>query len=202
MAGDSMTDFEQSEGGDPVYSYRPSLLGAPWEFCLRPDALEWRAGRHQGRTRYERITRVRLSYRPVTMQSRRFLAEIWVPDGPRLSISSSTWRSMVEQGNQVEAYGAFVRELHRRMAAAGTTARFEAGSPPALYWPGLAALGAAAVAIVVVTVGAVRMHEWSAAALVGFFLALFAWQGGSFFYRNWPGRYRPDAVPEKLVPLR
>jgi hypothetical protein len=201
MTGEA-TEMGEGEGDDPVYSYRPSLLGAPWEFYLRPDALEWRAGRHQGLTRYERISRVRLSYRPVTMQSRRFLTEIWVPDRPRLSIGSSTWRSMVEQGSQVEAYGAFIRELHRRMLAAGTTARFETGSPPVLYWPGLAALGAAAVAIVVVTVGALRMHEWSAAALVGFFLALFAWQGGSFFYRNWPGHYRPEAVPERLVPLR
>ena len=202
MADDGAIEVGTGEGGDPVYSYRPSLLGAPWEFCLRPDALEWRAGRHQGRTRYGRIARVRLSYRPVTLQSHRFLTEIWVPDGPRLSIASSTWRSMMEQGSQGEAYGAFVRELHRRMMAAGTNARFETGSPPVLYWPGVAALAAAAVAIVVVTAGALRTHEWSAAALVGFFLAMFAWQGGSFFYRNWPGHYRPDAVPERLVPLR
>ena len=46
---------------DPVYGYKPSLLGAPWEFRLRPDALEWQAGRHQGGIPYGRVARVRLS---------------------------------------------------------------------------------------------------------------------------------------------
>ena len=40
----------------------------------------------------------------------------------------------------------------------------------------------------------------AAAALVGAFFALFAWQSGAFFRRNRPGRYRPDAVPADLVP--
>ena len=33
---------------DPLYSYKPSLMGAAWEFRLRPDVLEWRMGRHEG----------------------------------------------------------------------------------------------------------------------------------------------------------
>ena len=32
-------------GEDPVYIHKPSLMGAPWELHLRPDALEWRTGR-------------------------------------------------------------------------------------------------------------------------------------------------------------
>ena len=57
-------------GEDPVYIHKPSLMGAPWELHLRPDALEWHTGRHQGRIPYARVTRVRLSFRPVTMQDR------------------------------------------------------------------------------------------------------------------------------------
>jgi hypothetical protein len=26
---------------DPVYIHKPSLMGAPWELRLRPEALEW-----------------------------------------------------------------------------------------------------------------------------------------------------------------
>ena len=112
-------------GEDPVYIHKPSLMGAPWELHLRPDALEWRTGRHEGRIPYARVRRVRLSFRPVTMQTRRFVAEVWSEAGPRLSIASTSWRSMVEQEAQDQAFGAFVRELHRRIAAAGATTVFD-----------------------------------------------------------------------------
>ena len=190
------------EPDDPSYSYKPSLMGAPWEFWLRPDALEWRVGRHQGRTPYGNITRVRLSYRPITMQTNRFLTELWSTDGPRLTIASSSWRSMVEQGSQIEAYGAFVRELHARMAAghpdafpgrhlrAFSTGRDLRPSPVWCWQP---------------------RFSWSARCCSEngrrsrsspAFLALFAWYSGSFFLRNRPRPYRPDAVPLDLVPLR
>jgi hypothetical protein len=32
------------------------------------------------------------------------------------------------------------------------------------------------------------------------FVLLFFWQGGTIFYRNRPGPYRPDAVPPHLLP--
>ncbi len=38
------------------------------------------------------------------------------------------------------------------------------------------------------------------AAFIGFFMLLFVWQGGNFFRRNKPGYYRPDALPELLMP--
>jgi hypothetical protein len=185
---------------DPVYSYKPSLLGAPWQFRLRPDALEWQAGRHQGRAPYRRIARVRLSYRPSTMQTRRFLTEVWVADGPRLPIASASWRSMVEQESLEAAYGAFVRELHQRLAAAETKAIFQTGSPALLYWPGLAIVAAASLAIAVLAVRTLLLGDWAAAAIIAGFFALFAWQSVTFFYRNQPGYYRPEAVPSKLVP--
>src|SRR6266699_5947570 len=104
-------------------------MGAAWELRLRPDALEWQAGRRCGRIPYARVTWVRLSFRPVTMQTRRFVTEIWWPGGPRLSIASSSWRSPVEQVAQDRDYGAFVRALNARVAAAGTQASFETGAP-------------------------------------------------------------------------
>jgi len=196
-----MTDAAAAEGADdPIYSYKPSLFGAPWQFRLRPDALEWQAGRHQGRAPYGRILRVRLSYRPSTMQTRRFLTEIWPAGGPKLPIASASWRSMVEQENLEAAYGGFILELHRRIAAAGTDAVFQAGSPVLLYWPGLAIVAAASLAIAALALRALSLGEWAAAAIMAGFLALFAWQGVTFFHRNWPERYQPGALPERLVP--
>jgi hypothetical protein len=189
-----------TERGDPAYQYKPSLMGAPWEFRLAPDVIEWRMGRHQGRTPYGRISRIRLSFRPTTMQSRRFVTEIWLADGPRLSIASASWKSLVEQEPSDLAYGNFIRELHRRVAAAKVPASFETGSPAVLYWPGLAVFVAGSLGLAALTLHALQTAAWAGAAFVGGFLALFLWQSGSYFRRNRPGSYRPDALPEALVP--
>jgi hypothetical protein len=189
-----------TEPDAPAYAYKPSLMGAPWEFRLAPDALEWRIGRHQGRTPYTRIARVRLSFRPVTMQTRRFVTEIWPVDGPRLVIASSSWKSIVEQEGRDQAYGAFIRELHRRIAASGARVTFEAGSPPILYWLGLAVFVIVTLGLAVLTVRALQSGAWAAAAIIGGMLCLFVWQSGNYFRRNSPGSYRPEALPEQLVP--
>jgi len=85
-------------------------------------------------------------------------------------------------------------------SAADAKASFEAGSPAMLYWPGLTIVASALVALAALTLQALLIRNWSAAAIVGGFFALFAWQGGIFFWRNRPGRYRPDAVPSHLLP--
>jgi hypothetical protein len=185
---------------DPVYAHKPSLMGAPWEYRLRPDALEWRMGRHEGRIAYRAIRRVRLSFRPVTMQSRRFVAEVWSAGGPKLTIASTSWRSVLEQAPQDEGYGAFVRELHRRIAAAGGEAAFDAGSPAILYWPGVAVFVAAGLALAALTAHALATGAWAGAAIMGGLFGLVLWQSGPFFLRNRPRRYRPEALPEELVP--
>lgn len=186
--------------GDPVYAYKASLVGAPMEFRLAADALEWRKGRHAGRTPYDRIRRIRLSFRPATMQNHRFLAEIWLDSGPKLQIASTSWRSMVEQERLDAAYSAFVGELNRRVAAAGGTPLLQTGSPALLYWPGLAIFVGVGLTVVALIVRALQTQAWSGAAFVAAFLALFIWQAGSFFRRNWPGTYRPDAIPPQVLP--
>jgi hypothetical protein len=193
-------DGQSGRNSDLRYVYKPSLMGAAWELCLRPDALEWRTGRHQGRIPYDRITRIRLSFRPVTMQTRRFVTEIWWPGAPRLSIASSSWRSLVEQAAQDQDYGAFVRELNARVAAAGGAASFETGVPSFLYWPGVAVFVGVAAGLALLTLRALALDAYSGAALVAAFLALFVWQSGGYFKRNRPGRYRPEAPPKALVP--
>ncbi|HZO45464.1 MAG TPA: hypothetical protein VFB68_06195 [Xanthobacteraceae bacterium] len=191
---------DATEPDAPAYAYKPSLMGAPWEFRLAPDAIEWQIGRYQGRTAYARIARVRLSFRPVTMQTRRFVTEIWPIDGPRLSIASSSWKSIVEQEGREQAYGAFIRELHRRILTSGAQVTFEAGSPAILYWLGLAVFVIVSLGLAALTVRALQSGAWSAAAIIGGMLCLFVWQSGNYFRRNRPGNYRPEALPEHLVP--
>jgi hypothetical protein len=199
-AGPHDADGQSAGNGDLRYGYKPSLMGAAWELRLRPDALEWRTGRHHGRIPYDRITRIRLSFRPVTMQTRRFVTEIWWPGAPRLAIASTSWRSLVEQAAQDQDYGAFVRELSARVAAAGGTPAFETGVPRFLYWLGVVVFVGVAAALAVLTLRALALGAYSGAALVAAFLALFVWQSGGYFKRNRPGCYRPDAPPKDLVP--
>lgn len=184
----------------PVYSYKPSVMGAAFEFRLAEDALEWRKGRHTGRTPYDRIRRIRLSFRPATMQNYRFLAEVWPADAPKLSIASSSWRSMWEQERLDDDYRAFVVELNRRVAAAGGTPLLQTGSPPILYWLGVVILTVAALTFAAMIVRALQTQVWGGAAFIAAFLAFALWQMGNFFRRNRPGTYRADAVPPQVLP--
>jgi hypothetical protein len=197
-----MADEWTASGDDLAYAFKPSLIGAAWEFRLRAHALEWQTGGQAGSIPYDRIVRMRLSFRPVSMVSRRFVTEIWPADGARLSIASSSWRSLIEQTAQDQEYGAFVRELHRRMvgAGAGVRAAFETGAPALLYWPGLAVFTVVALGLAALAARALQVGALAGAAFVGGFFALFVWQSGTYFQRNRPGRYRPDALPADLVP--
>ena len=197
-----MSSAPEHAGDIMTYSYRPSLLGAPWEFKLTGDGIEWSAGRRSGRVAFGQMRRLRMSYRPANMQSQRFITEVWADGAPKLRITSSSWKSMVEQERLDKPYSAFVAELHRRVAKSGATVRFEQGSAPLIYWPGLILFAGAGLALLLLVVRALQSDAWGGAAFIGAFVLLFAWQGGNFFHRNWPGVYRPDALPSVLMPRR
>jgi hypothetical protein len=187
--------------GDAVaYTFRPSLLGAPWEFKLTGDGIDWVTGRRSGRIALRDVRRLRMSFKPGNMQSQRFVTELWADGAPRLVIASTSWKSMFEQERMDQSYAAFIAELHRRIARAGSPVRFEQGSHPLLYWPGLVAFAGVALASVVLIVRALQDGAMTGAAFIGVFLAFFLWQGGNFVVRNRPGLYRPDALPAQLMP--
>lgn len=182
------------------YSYRPSLLGAAFEFKLSGDGIDFAAGRRAGHVPFRSIRRIRMSYKPASMQSQRFLTEIWADGAPKLEILSSSWKSMVEQERRDGPYSAFVAELHRRVAAAGAPVRFEQGTSMFVYWPGLTVFAGVALGLAFLIVRALQSGAPGGAAFIAAFLALFLWQGGKFFHRNRPGVYRPDGPPPELMP--
>jgi hypothetical protein len=190
-----------TSAGDPfAYAYRPSLLGAAWEFRLAGDGIDWAAGRKGGHIPFRAVRRLRMSFRPASMQSHRFMTELWADGAPKLEILSSSWKSMVEQERLDGRYTAFVAELHRRVALAAAPARFEKGSNPLLYWPGLIVFIGVSLGLALLVVRALQVNAKGGAAFIGGFLALFLWQGGNFFRRNRPGRYSPEALPADLLP--
>ena len=194
-------NIEPPGAGEGVaYTYRPSLLGSPWEFRLDGDGIDWANGRKTGRVPFRTLRRVRLSFRPASMQAQRFAAELWADGAPKLEILSSSWKSMVEQERLDKPYAAFIAELHRRIALAAPPARFEQGSHPLLYWPGLIVYIGVSLGLAWLIMRALQAGVEGGAAVIGAFLALFLWQGGNFFRRNRPGIYRPDAPPAELMP--
>jgi len=195
-----MNGESASVGGPFAYTYRPSVLGPAREFKLDGDGIDWAAGRKVGHIPFRTVRRLRMSYRPASMQSHRFMTELWADGAPKLEILSSSWKSVVEQERLDKPYAAFVTELHRRIAEAAPPARFEQGSHPLLYWPGLIAYVGVALGLALLIVRALQADVPGGAALIGAFLMLFLWQGGNFFRRNRPGLYRPESPPAELMP--
>jgi hypothetical protein len=191
---------DDEAAADPAYAFKPSLIGGICQFALRPDALEWQIGRRSGRVRYDRVRAVRLSYRPVTMQTHRFITEIWSADNPKIQIVSVSWRSIMEQERLDKAYSGFIAELHRRIAAAGAPVKFTTGLPLVSYWIGIVIFSGVILATGGLFLRAIGSVQWAATAVVGIFFLVFAYQLGTYFYRNRPGRYRPDAIPPSVLP--
>jgi hypothetical protein len=186
--------------GPHVYAFKPSLFRGEHEFRLTPTELEYTAGSRSGRLFLRDIRRIRISYRPTSVQSSRFLTEIWPIGAAKLQIASTSRRSMLEGSRHDREYAAFVRDLAARVAAANPEAELEAGTLPIVYWTGLAVFVLLALAIATLAIRALQVEQWAGAAVVGGFLALFLWQIGTFFQRNRPRHFRGDSVPADILP--
>ena len=196
-----MTESPLDAAGNVVtYAYRPSVMGAVREFKLSDDGIDWAAGVRSGHIPYRNIRLLRMSYRPTSIQSQRFVTELWAEGAPKLKINSSSWKSMVEEERLDQSYSAFVRELHRRISNVATSARFEQGSRPLIYWPSLVVFVAVALGLAGLIARALQIGASGGAAFVGAFLALYLWQGGNFLRRNRPGKYCPGALPKEVMP--
>lgn len=193
-------DESTGASADIEYAYKPSLMGAPSLFRLAPDALHWTIGRMSGRVPYADIRMIRLGFRPVTMQSYRFLAEIWSDRNPKILVASASWKSIMEQERLDDGYVRFIKALHARIAAAGGTPRLRAGAVPFLYWPGFAVFLGICVALVGLIGRAILQGEIAAMLFLFGFFVVVLWQLGMFFKRNLPRQYSLDDIPPDVLP--
>jgi hypothetical protein len=194
------TEGPAPEPEDVTYSFKPSLMGAPQEFRVGADALYWQAGRYEGRIPYRTIKAIRLSFRPMTMQTQRFVTEIWAESAPKLTVSSASVRGAVDMQRQDAPYAAFVRALHRQMTARGAKPQLLAGSSRYVYWPGVVLFGLLGPAIVVMLVRSVQAGAAAGAAILGVVMLYFFYQMATFFWRNWPSAYDAAVLPERVLP--
>ena len=188
--------------GAPVarYAYKASLIGAAHQFDLTEQGLSWRVAGKSGMWPYADIATVRLSYRPVSMQSRRFRADIGNADGARIVILSTSWQTAALMAPQDRDYRAFITQLHARMAKAGSRAVLVGGLGPRVYAAAVAGVTLVAIAMAGLFMRSIATGEWAGALFFIGFTALFAWQVGGFVRRNRPLAYSFDHLPEALLP--
>ena len=189
------------EGTRPTsYSYKASLIGSAHAFELMDAGLSWQIAGRSGVWPYAEIAQIRLSYRPVSMQARRFRADLEKSDGGRISVLSTTWQTAALMVPQDDGYRTFIVELHRRMKQVGSKAVLMGGIGPKSYAGALILATLVAVAIAGLMIRALAISEFSGALFLVGFVALFAWQIGGFVNRNRPRAYSFDHLPETLLP--
>ena len=186
--------------GDHRYAYKAALIGASREFELTDAGLAWQIGGREGVWPYARIAAVALSYRPASMQSRRFRADIIGRSGERITILSTTWKGFGLMAPQDDSYRAFILALHGRLSREPHDVLLTGGMRPLPYAFGLVLLAVAALAVLGLLVRSVLSGATTGALFVLAFAGLFGWQIAGFMTRNKPRHYMLDAVPRDLLP--
>ena len=186
------------------YAYKASLIGSAHRFELTDAGLGWHIGGKSGVWPYAGISEIRLSYRPVSMQSRRFRADIesasqGVSQG-HLVLFSISWQTAALMATQDQDYRVFITQLHARMKQAGSTAVLVGGLRPRIYAAAIVVLVLLAIAMTGLLVRAIATGELAGILFLLGFAALFTWQVGGFVRRNRPRAYTFDDLPLALLP--
>jgi hypothetical protein len=194
------TDLSSETATKVRYAYKASLIGAAHQFELTDDGLSWQIGGKSGVWAYADIAAIRLSYRPVSMQSRRFRADIESVNLQHLAVLSTSWQTVALMAPQDRDYRAFITQLHQRMNEAGSKPVLIGGIGPRTYAAGIVLLALVGIAMTGLFVRAIATREFSGALFLVGFAALFTWQIGGFVARNRPRAYTFDHLPEALLP--
>ena len=157
------TDLSNETAAAIRYAYKASLIGAAHQFELTDHGLSWQVGSKSGVWAYADIAAIRLSYRPVSMQSRRFRADIERNDRQRIAILSTSWQTVTLMAPQDPEYRVFITQLHARMQQAGSGAALIGGLKSGLYAAGIAVLALVAIAITGLLARAIATGEFRGA---------------------------------------
>ena len=121
------TDLQEETSPDDSYAYKASLIGSAHLFELTKKGLSWKVGARSEVWAYTDISAINLSFRPSFMQSQPLCADIRHVNGGRLKVMPTKWQTVSLMAPQDHGYRAFITELHRRMAAAGSRAKLSGG---------------------------------------------------------------------------
>jgi hypothetical protein len=182
------------------YAFKASLVGAAHRFELTEGGLAWQVAGRSAVWPYAEISAVTLSYRPVWMQAHRFRADVRHISGARLSVLSTSWQTAALMAAQDDLYRTFIRELHARLAGAGSRVKLTGGLGRISYAMAVALAGLVGVMLLILFIGALMTGQYAGALFFIGFAALFGWQIGGFVRRNRPVVYSWDHLPASLLP--
>jgi hypothetical protein len=193
-------DLSHEAAADIRYAYKASLIGSAHRFELTDAGLAWHIGGKSGVWPYAGISQIRLSYRPVSMQSRRFRADIESAGRGHLVLLSTSWQTAALMAPQDQDYRLFITQLHARLKQAGSNTALIGGLRPRIYAAAIVLLSLLAIAMTGLLVRAIATGEFPGILFLLGFAALFTWQVGGFVRRNRPRAYTSDDLPAALLP--
>ncbi|MBW7963453.1 hypothetical protein [Bradyrhizobium sp. BR 10261] len=193
--------MSDGQGGSVTsYAYKASLIGSAHRFELTDEGLSWHIAGRSGLWRYDEISAIGLSFRPVSMQQHRFRADLSHAKGGRIAILSTSWQTAALMAPQDNGFRDFIVALHAQMAKAGSRAELTAGLGRKTYAAVLAFLALLGVAMAGLLIRALLIGEFAGVLFILGFAALFVWQVGGFVRRNQPRSYSFDQLPRSLLP--
>jgi hypothetical protein len=194
-----------NEPASPTYVARANVLEHEAIWRLTSDALELQGGPTAGpdvvmRFPYRDIVGVRLSYAPSRVDSARYRCDLTMRSGGTIAMLSTNYAGIADFEDRAATYAPFVRTLIAKVAAANPSARFRSGKNPITYWAEhffLLAMVALLIFVLSIT-GTMPLSDSSWAKLfiiIGFIPLLIV-----YTRKNWPNRFKPDAIPSDVLP--
>jgi hypothetical protein len=189
----------------PTYSARANALEYDATWRLGPDALVMTGGNAGAADAaftfpYREIAEVRLSFSPTRFDRGRYRCDIRMKSGARTAILSTHYAGIADFQDRAATYVPFVHGLIARVAAANPHCRFRAGKSPLVYWAEHLFLLAmfALLVIVLAAIGGSHMSEssWTKLMLILGAIPLLI----AYTRANYPRSFKPDAVPEAVLP--
>lgn len=124
---------------DPTtFRLRANAFAGERTYRLTEDALTWEEeGKPLDGVFYDDIAEVRLTFAPTRVVTNRYRTQIIFRQGGSIDLTNADYVSLANFVEKNAEYAAFLRELHRRLAARGRDTVFRKGSSTAGYIAGL-----------------------------------------------------------------
>lgn len=183
------------------YRLRANAFVGERTYRLTDDALTWEEeGKPLNGVFFDQIATVRLSFSPTRVATRRFRTRVFPKAGGMTEFFNLSYRGFADFADQSAEYTAFVRELHRRLAAKGKDAAFHAGQSTLAFIRDLliSAFIFVGLAAVVLLLPISALPGVVIVKLV--VIAAFAPTLVRYLRRAKPTRYDPLDIPAALLP--
>lgn len=169
-------------------------------FALKGDKLTIDSGRKVYEVELGTADTIRMTYEPGRLAKRSFRTKVILEDGKSFTLSSLTWKSLVEAEELTQEYRTFIHVLCGAIARANPQAKFVAGKPLGLWLP-TSALAVASLLAMAYVIWQAFQTGATGVALIGALIAVVGvWQIEPMIRLNKPRPFRAGELPEELMP--